>query len=278
MFVALNPTVVQGRVPWPEFAELAARTGYDGVDVPADLAAKPGGIVETKDLLARLLLKPAVVGFPVEFRKDDAEFRSSFARLAAAAKFAAAIHCPRMATWLLPSSELPKAEQRAIYVRRLGECAKVLADYGVRLGLEFVSPVHLRKRFPHEFIWRMDEMLGLARDCGTNVGLLLDSWHWHHARATAEEIVRAGREAIVHVHINDAPDLAPEEIQDNQRLMPGEGVIDLNGFFRALRRIGYRDAMSVEVFGRGLKDMTPDAAAQLGADTAKAAMRRAGVL
>lgn len=278
MFVALNSTVIQGRVPWPEFAELAARAGYGGVDVPAELARKPDGIVATKDLLARLRLKPAVVGFPVEFRKDDAEFRASFATLGDTAKFAAAIGCPRMATWMLPSSELPKAEQRAIYVRRLGECAKLLADHNVRLGLEFVSPVHLRKRHPHEFIWRMDEMLALAKDCGPNAGLLLDSWHWHHAKATADDIIRAGRDGIVHVHINDAPDLPPEQIQDNQRLMPGEGVIDLNGFFRALKRIGYADAMSVEVFGRGLKDMTPDAAAKLGADTAKTAMRRAGVL
>jgi sugar phosphate isomerase/epimerase len=277
MFVALNSTVVQGRVPWPEFAELAARTGYQGVDVALD-AARQAGVVATKDLFARLRIQPAVVGFPVEFRKDDAEFRASFAKLAEAARFAAAIGCPRMATWLLPSSELPKAEQRAIYVRRLRECAKTLADYDVRLGLEFVSPVHLRKRFPHEFIWRMDEMLGLAQDCGPNAGLLLDSWHWHHAQATAADIVRAGRDAIVHVHINDAPDLPPEQIQDNERLMPGEGVIDLNAFFQALRKIGYTDAMSVEVFGRGLKDMPPDEAARLGADTAKTAMRRAGVL
>jgi sugar phosphate isomerase/epimerase len=277
MFVALNSTVIQGRVPWPEFAELAARAGYGGVDVALEPAQK-AGVVATKDLLARLQLKAAVVGFPVEFRRDDAEFRSSFAKLADAAQFSAAIGCPRMATWLLPSSELPKPEQRALYVRRLGECAKALADRNVRLGLEFVSPVHLRKRFPHEFIWRMDEMLAMAKDCGPNVGLLLDSWHWHHAQATVDDIVRAGRDAIVHIHINDSADLPPEQVQDNQRLMPGEGVIDLNGFFRALKRIGYADAMSVEVFGRGLKDMTPDAAAKLGADTAKAAMRRAGVL
>jgi sugar phosphate isomerase/epimerase len=276
MFVALNGTVVQGRVPWPEFAELAAKTGYGGVDIVLD-RAMVAGVVNTKDLLARLRLQPAVVNLPVEFRKDDAEFRASFAKLEDAGRFSAAIGCPRMTTWLLPSSELPKKEQRAIYVKRLGDCAKVLAHHNVRLGLEFVSPVHLRKRFPHEFIWRMDEMLALAKDCGPNVGLLLDCWHWHHAGATVDDIVRAGRDAIVHVHLNDSPDLPPEEIVDNQRLMPGEGVIDLDGFLRALKRIGYTDAMSVEVFGRGLKDMTPEAAAKLGADTAKAAMRRAGI-
>lgn len=277
MFVALNGTVVTGRVPWPEFAELAAKTGYGGVDVPLD-AALSAGIVSTKDLLARLRIQPAVVSFPVEFRKDDATFRETVAKLDEASAFAAAIGCPRMATWLLPSSELPKPEQRALYVRRLGECARIMGNRNVRLGLEFVSPVHLRKRFPHEFIWRMDEMLALAKDCGPNVGLLLDSWHWHHAQGSASDIVRAGREAIVHVHVNDAANVPPEKVMDNDRLMPGEGVIDLTAFFQALKKIGYRDAVSVEVFGRGLKEMTPEKAARLGASTAIKVMKRAGAL
>ncbi len=277
MYIALNGTLTTGRVEWPAFAELAAKTGYGGVDVSLD-RAMADGVVATKDLLARLRLRPAIVNLPVEFRKDDAAFDESFAKLAPAAKFATAIGCPRMATWMLPSSDLPKDEQRAVYRRRLGAAAKVLADANVRLGLEFVSPVHLRKRFPHEFIWQMNEMLGLAKDCGPNVGLLLDSWHWHHAGATTADIVRAGREAIVHVHINDSTGVAPEAVLDNDRLMPGEGVIDLMGFVKALKQIGYSDAVSVEVFGRGLKDMTPEQAAKLGATTTAAVMRRAGVL
>jgi len=47
-------------------------------------------------------------------------------------------------------------------------------------------------------------------------------------------------------------------VRDNERLMPGEGVIDLNSFLMALHEIGYQDARSVEVFGRHLKDMTPE--------------------
>jgi sugar phosphate isomerase/epimerase len=70
--------------------------------------------------------------------------------------------------------------------------------------------------------------------------------------------------------------LPPDQIRDNERLMPGEGVIDLNAFLMALHEIGYQDALSVEVFGRG-KDMTPEAAARLGLETSLAVMRKAGV-
>jgi sugar phosphate isomerase/epimerase len=44
----------------------------------------------------------------------------------------------------------------------------------------------------------------------------------------------------------------------------------------ALHEIGYQDALSVEVFGRG-KDMTPEAAARLGLETSLTVMRKAGV-
>jgi sugar phosphate isomerase/epimerase len=146
----------------------------------------------------------------------------------------------------------------------------------VRLGLEFLGPLELRRKFKYEFIWRMNEMLDFAKECGPNVGLLLDSWHWHFAGATTADILKAGRERIVHVHFNDAPNLPPEQIHDNQRLLPGEGVINLVGFLQALQKIGYNDALSVEVFGR-LKDVPPEQAAKMGLDASNAVFAKAGI-
>ncbi|MGA2131902.1 MAG: sugar phosphate isomerase/epimerase family protein [Bryobacteraceae bacterium] len=276
MYLALNSTIVNGRVGWPDFARLAAKVGFPGVDVDLSAAMK-AGLPSTTALLAELKIKPAVVNLPVEFRKDDAAFNHDLDKLADQSSFAAAIGCPRMITWIMPSSKTPKAELRALYLKRFTAVADVLARSHVRLGLEFLGPLHLRQQEPYEFIWRMPEMLAFAHECGPNVGLLLDVWHWHHAGATTADIIKAGRDAIVHVHFNDAPKLPPDQIRDNQRLMPGEGVIDLTGFLRALQEIGYQDALSVEVFGRGLKDMTPEAAARLALDTSSAAMRKAGV-
>lgn len=276
MYIALQSTLTAGRVPWPEFARLAHKAGFPGTDVNLTQAL-PQGVDATRALLAELKLKPASAGLPVDFRKDEATFQADFAKLAPAAQFSVAIGCPRITTWILPSSEQPKAETRKVYKARLGACASVLARSHARLGLEFVSPVHLRKRHPHEFIWRMDEMLEFAHECGPNVGLLLDSWHWHHAGATTADIVSAGKRNIIHVQVADAPKLPPDKILDNERLMPGEGIADLTGFFQALKKVGYEDGVSPEVFGRGLKDMTPEEGAKLGLDTTLAVMRKAGV-
>ncbi len=276
MYLSLNPTLTAGRVGWPELARLAARVGFRAVDLDLGAAMRQG-LSATRSLFEELKIKPAAAGLPVEFRKDDDAFRRDLSKLDSAASFVAAIDCPRMITWLMPSSKTPKAELRALYLKRFRACADVLARSHVRLGLEFIGPLHLRRQEPYEFIWRMNEMLAFARECGTNVGLLLDVWHWHHAGATTGDIIKAGKDGIVHVHLSDAPKLPPDQIRDNERLLPGEGVIDLVGFFHALKTIGYEDAVSVEVFGRGLKDMPPEKGAQMGLDAARAVMRKAGV-
>lgn len=276
MYPAYNPQLTGGRVQWPDSAQLAATAGFPGLDVSLVTALKDG-LDSTRKRLAQFRLRPAAVDLPVDFRKDEDTFQRGLRMLPDAASFAAAIGCPRMITYLLSSSDKPKAEQRKLLLDRFLACADVLARSHVRLGLEFLGPLHIRKAQPYEFIWRMDEMLAFAKECGGNCGLLLDSWHWHHAGATVDDILAAGKDRIVHVHFNDAAQLPPDEVRDNQRLLPGEGVINLKGFLQALKKIGYEDALSVEVFGRGLKEMPPEQGAKLGLEAAVRVMREAGV-
>lgn len=276
MYLSLNSVPIGGQLAWPEFARLAAKTGFIGVDVMLDSALKDG-LDRTQALFNELSLRPAYLGLPVEFRKDEASFAAGLRKLEEAAPFAAAIGCPRMMTYIMPSSETPKDELRRLYKKRFTMCADILARSHCRLGLEFLGPLHLRKQFPHEFIWRMPEMLAFAKECGPNVGLTLDAWHWHHAGGTTADIVAAGRERIVVVHFDDAARSEPDQVRDNQRLLPGEGVVDLTGFLHALDKIGYQDSLSVEVFGRGLKELPPERSAQLCREYGLAALTKAGM-
>ena len=82
----------------------------------------------------------------------------------------------------------------------------------------------------------------------------------------------------VHVHISDAKPAPAEEVRDNQRFMPGEGVIDLIGFFQALKKIGYEDGVSPEPLGRVPAEMPPEEGARLGLETTLAVMKKAGVI
>lgn len=273
MFVSLNGSLTR-KVAWPEFARLAARVGYGGVDTNLD-AARKEGLDATRALFAELKIRPGIASLPVPFSRDEQAFQDGLKQLADAAAFAAAIGCPRMMAVMPASSETPKPEFRKIIKDRVVAIAELLLKPKVRLALEFLGPLHLRKRLPHEFIWRMDELLEFSKECGPNIGLTLDVWHWHHAGATAADIIAAGKSRIIHIHLSDAAKMPPEAVQDHQRLMPGEGVIDLVGFFQALHKIGYDDAVSPEPLGRIPQDMSPEDGARLGLETTRAVMRKA---
>jgi sugar phosphate isomerase/epimerase len=276
MFVSLNGSLTR-QMPWRDFARLASRLGYGGVDVNLGAATKEGSEA-TRALLKELAIRPGILSLPVRIGgAEEAAVQQEMKALADAAAFAAEIDCPRMMTVLPPSSQTPKPEYRKIIKDRVVAIGEVLARSKVRLGLEFLGPLHFRTRNPHEFIWRMDEALDFAKECGPNIGLTLDAWHWHHAGATAANILEAGKPRIVHVHVSDARQQPPEDVRDNQRLMPGEGVIDLVTFFQSLRKIGYTDAVSPEPIGRVPADMSPGDGARLGLDTTRAVMKKAGL-
>ena len=274
MFVSLNSSLTR-QMDWKEFVQLAARLGYGGVDVNLSAARKEGAAA-TRTLLDGLKIKPGVASLPVRYTNpDESVVLEELKQLDDAAKFAAEIDCPRMMAVLPPSSQTPKAEFRKVIKDRVTSIAGILARSNVRLGLEFLGPLHFRTRNPHEFIWRMDEALAFAKECGPNVGLTLDAWHWHHAGATAADILAAGKARVVHVHVSDARQQPPEEVRDNQRVFPGEGVIDLTTFFQSLRKIGYEDAVSPEPIGRVPQEMPAEEGARLGLETTLAAMRKA---
>jgi len=276
MFVSLHGSLVGNKVSWPEFVRLAARVGYGGADFNLTAAMKEG-LEPTRQLFAETKLKPGFAGFPVNATRDEATFRTGMAGLEAAAKFAASAGCRRMAVVVPAASATPKVEFHKILGGRFREAAEVLAAHQIRLGFEFLGPLQFRLKPLTEFIWRMNEMLAFAEECGPNVGLTLDAWHWYHARATAADIVAAGKARIVNVHVSDAARMSPADVRDNQRLMPGEGVIPLVEFFRALQQIGYQDGVSPEPLGRIPPEMSAEEGARLGLQTTLAVMRKAGV-
>ena len=277
MFVSLNSSLTR-QMEWPEFAQLAAKLGYGGVDVNLN-AAQVQGLEATRKMLSSLKIRPGVCSLPVRYSNpDEALYKEDMKKLEEGARFASEIGCPRMMAVLPPSSQTPKAEYRKIIKDRLLPINETLSRANVRLGLEFLGPLHFRTRNPHEFIWRMDEALEFAKECGSNIGLTLDAWHWHHAGATAADILAAGKARIVHIHVSDAIKQTPEEVRDNQRVMPGEGVIDLMTFFTTLQKTGYADAISPEPIGRVPKEMSAEDGARLGLETTLAVMKKARVV
>jgi sugar phosphate isomerase/epimerase len=89
-----------------------------------------------------------------------------------------------------------------------------------------------------------------------NGKLLLDVWHVERAGTPLSEIADLPREAIGYVELNDAAaepvgDLFEDTIQN--RLMCGEGDLDLTGFLAAVETVGYQGPFGVEVISQRLR-------------------------
>jgi sugar phosphate isomerase/epimerase len=285
MFVSLNGSVTRG-VSGVDKARLAAKVGFGGVDWDFG-PMKTAGVDAAKTLFAELKIKPTIASLPMArpfpFSGEQPAFQQALTQLADDAAFCSAIGCQKMMVVLPASSSLPKDEQRKIARDRLAALSEVLQKSNVRLGIEFLGVQQFRTQRPdgpptHPFIWNLPEAVALAKDSGPNIGVILDVWHWHHSGSTVDDILAAGKDRIVHIHLSDAKAQPPEEVRDNQRLMPGEGVINLTGFLQALKKVGYDGGISPEPLGRVPQEMSPEEGAKLALDTTTAAMKKAGIV
>lgn len=231
-----------------QFIELAADFNFQSVDIDAKQFIENYGLPHAKAILEENKIVIGAISLPVEWRKSNEEFQSDIVNLISSAKAAFDLGCTRCCTYILPSTDLKPASFMITAIKRLRACAEILDVYGIRLGLEYVGPHHLQKLGKYPFIWTQNETLELIDAIGkSNVGLLLDSYHWYTTGLSSEDITRLNEKQIVHVHINDAYRLPIEEIKDNDRLYTGEGVIDLPLFLNSIKQTGYNGAISQEV-------------------------------
>ncbi|OWA37761.1 xylose isomerase [Saccharibacillus sp. O16] len=231
-----------------QFMQLASAGGFQTVDLDARALIERYGAEGAAEQLAEYGLRLASIDLPVEWRTDEETFRAGLPALTEAAAAAHRLGCTRCCTYVLPSTDQNSAHFMVLATRRLRICAQILGAYGIRLGLEFVGPHHLRTAWKNPFIWGMQETLDWIEAIGEpNVGLLLDAYHWYTNELHISDIERLRPEQIVHVHLNDARDVPLEQVLDNDRLYPGEGVIDLAGFLRVLHAIGYEASVTQEI-------------------------------
>ncbi len=112
----------------------------------------------------------------------------------------------------------------------------------------------------------------------TGIPLVLDTFHLAVSRTAREDIARLPGEAIGLVHLSDAltTGKAPEELTDEDRVLPGEGGLPLVEILQAIRCTGYQGPISVEVFHPKYKDQDPLLVAQDAFHRATSVLREAG--
>jgi len=145
----------------------------------------------------------------------------------------------------------------------LGEIAKVLGNLGKQISGTGVT-------FLIEFNWSpVVKSLRTAveisrRSRVDNVAVVFDPAHYHCTPTKFEMINAESVPFIRHIHLDDMRD-KPGELSNcnSDRVLPGQGCLDLKAMLAALVKHGYRGEYSIEMFNDELWAMSAKQAAKL---------------
>jgi len=138
----------------------------------------------------------------------------------------------------------------------LAALGEVAASFGARVAIEGLCwATHLSD---YRKVWE-----AVRRTDHPAVGIMLDSSHIGGIDLPFAPIRDIAGDKIFLVEIADLPktSLPPMEVSLAYRLFPGEGVLDLVEFIRAIESTGYDGYYSVEVFNAYYKQLDPYATA-----------------
>ncbi|MYC67471.1 MAG: sugar phosphate isomerase/epimerase [Acidobacteriia bacterium] len=245
--------------------ELASKHGFESVE-PFGMQLLKDGSGRYVDALKAADLQWAAARLTVSLRADAAAFQEGLEELPAVARALRGAGVTRVGTAVSSySQELNYLDNFKLHTKRLREVGTVLEDQGLRLGLEYLGTKRLWTASRHAFVHSMAECLQLIGEAGkSNIGVVIDSWHWWTARETAEDITKLTNSQVVSADLNDAPaGIEREDQYDNQRELPATtGMIDARAFLDALLRIGYDGPVRAEPFNQRLNEMDDDKACQ----------------
>lgn len=264
--ISLNPGAIGVKLSQFQVVEKAAALGFEAiVPLVGEIATMSNGQADLlQGKMSDFQLTWDAAGLPIDFRGDEPSFRTGLYRLHEVCNGLKNVGVTRMSTWIMPTHPtLTYRQNFAAHARRIRLMADVLADYDIRLGLEYVGPKTLMASQRFAFIRTMTEVQELILDIGKpNVGIQLDSFHWFCAGEREKDILQLNKKIIVTCDINDAiAGRSADQQLDGERALPGTtGVINLKGFLNALAEIGYDGPIRAEPFNADLNDMDNEGA------------------
>jgi len=199
-----------------------------------------------------------------------------------------AIAAAGMRTLELPTLGLSKdRDQNAVETQRLVEIASVLSPDFVQLNIESAVDDGLLDDFRRagdafskigtrmaiEYLPWLPEVRDLKSTRGLldrasveGAGVLVDTWHFTLSEDTWSELESLALEEIAYIQFDDHPKLTCDDLIEetvSRRVMPGDGVFELDRFCGVIREKGYAGFVSCEVLSAEMRGMDLDAFAQL---------------
>jgi sugar phosphate isomerase/epimerase len=244
--IALNTSTIRPQTLREKIA-VAAETGYDGIELwinDLEEHEKEGGnLKELGEEIRELgLFVPNIIGLwdsmptPVEEFEKMRETTSRRMRMSAdvGSHFVAAIPAPDRADF-----DIKYAADRYRDLLTLGK-----EEYGIIVAFEFVGFL--------KGIHRLGQAAAIGLDADhPDACLVCDTFHLYRGGSGFSGIQHLDGNFIANFHWNDVPANPPrEELGDEHRIHPGDGILPLVPLLRDLQKIGYTRTLSIEMFNR----------------------------
>ncbi len=149
-------------------------------------------------------------------------------------------------------------------VRQISDRYKDLLELGRQAG---VRPTFEYISF-FESVSQLGQAWQIVQDSDdVEATLILDAFHNWNSGSTLEDLQAIPVERISHYHIDDAhPEIPPRQQTDPDRVMLGEGAIDLKAEIKVLKEKGYDGTVSLELFNQELWSRDPREVLRVGID------------
>jgi sugar phosphate isomerase/epimerase len=142
-----------------------------------------------------------------------------------------------------PPADVAPDEARRVIVEGFRTAAKVAGEHGLTLGIE---PLHRTIYGTWTTVYTIPETIALMDEIGEpNVKLLYDVYHLHDTDDVLADTVKYGSRISPSIHICDWRDPTRN---DFDRVLPGDGIIDLPGIFGALDAAAHPAWVDLEIF------------------------------
>jgi sugar phosphate isomerase/epimerase len=269
----LNTSTIRGQeLSLVEKVEIAAKAGYGGIEPwinEIDQHVAGGGTL--KDLRKRIadlgLTVEDAIGFPEWIVDDDGRRAKGMEEARRCMGLVQELGGARLAA---PAAGA--TDQTDLNLLKAAERYRALLELGEQFGV-----------VPLVEVWGFSKTLGRLGEATLvamesnhpKASILPDIYHLYRGGSDFHGLKLLTGGAIPLFHVNDYPAAPPRaQLTDGHRVYPGDGVAPLTSIFRDLNTIGFRGALSLELFNRDYWKQDPLSVARTGLEKTRAAVRK----
>lgn len=223
--------------------EYCSRYGFEAVELKYSLICNCDQIW-IKELLHRNKIHVGSIGaVQLPILRDDEVKRKREDRLRDLCQYADTLHAEYII--IIPPRGVMDIEKCRIMedaAKILERYSEIAREYNVKLALEIMG-------FWDSWIGTIKDGLQIVHMTKqNNIGIVYDFYHVLGMKDLGETILEVKPENIFIVHVNDGNSCIAGYYDDDNRLWPYDGVVDIGRQMSMLQRVGYQGPFSMEVY------------------------------